>query len=153
MSDFITVSGSTITGYYESVHSVESGIQVSIRSLVSSVPIKYLKYVASVVSEMTQGEKDAVDATLAATQVTDEKSGASALIDADDLHGRALRADILLTLAEINTLRSWLASFKTEVAAATNLADLKTRVAGLPAMGARTVAQLKTAFLNEITND
>lgn len=61
-----------------------------------------------------------------------------------------IRAVVLTTLDEVNVLRSWLASFKTEVAAASSLADLKTRVAGLPGMGPRTAQQVRTAIGNKI---
>ena len=52
---------------------------------------------------------------------------------------------VLVALDEINVLREWLASFKTEVAAASSLSDLKTRIAGLPATPDRTAVQLKNA--------
>ena len=56
----------------------------------------------------------------------------------------------LVTLDELNILRGWLAAYKVEVAAATSLADLKTRVAGLPATPERTVDQLKTSVSNKV---
>jgi hypothetical protein len=66
--------------------------------------------------------------------------------------GKILRAVVLVTLDEVNTLRQWLASFKAEVAASTSLADLKTRVAGLPNTPDRTGAQARTAIRNRIDN-
>jgi hypothetical protein len=47
-------------------------------------------------------------------------------------------------------MRAWITSFKAAVAAATNLADLKTRVAALPALPAITNAQLVTAISSRI---
>jgi hypothetical protein len=63
---------------------------------------------------------------------------------------KATRGLALVTLDEVNNLREWIAAFKVEVAAATNLADLQSRVAGLPAMPDRTIAQLKTAIQGKI---
>lgn len=63
---------------------------------------------------------------------------------------KVVRALALSVLSELNTLRGWLASFKTEVAAAASLADLKTRVAGLPATPDRTRQQLVNAILAKI---
>lgn len=51
-----------------------------------------------------------------------------------------------------NVLRAWLAAFKVEVAAATNLADLKTRVAALPAMPAISNATLRIAITNRVND-
>ena len=66
--------------------------------------------------------------------------------------GKVLRALAAVLVDEINILRGWLVSFKAEVAAATNLADLKTRVAGLPNTPDRTLAQAKTAVANKISS-
>jgi len=54
---------------------------------------------------------------------------------------------------EINALRGWLESFKAEVALATSLANLKTRIATLPSMPDRTLAQLKTAIQNRMSEN
>lgn len=67
-----------------------------------------------------------------------------------EVYAKAMRALALVALDEINILRQWLTSFKAEVAAAANLADLKTRIAGLPNTHDRTAAQLKTAIRNQI---
>ena len=71
---------------------------------------------------------------------------AKALLSDPIEHAKLLRALAEITKDEINLLRQWLVSFKAQVAAATTLADLKTRVATLPAMPDRTLAQLKTAM-------
>lgn len=77
---------------------------------------------------------------------------ATAFLGDGDATNKVLRAAADVLRDEVNILRAWLASFKTEVAAATTLADLKTRVAGLPATPARTLAQLKTAITNRIND-
>lgn len=60
-------------------------------------------------------------------------------------------ADILKD--EFNAVRGWITDLKTEVAASTNLADFQSRVAGLPDLADRTLAQLKTAIQNRIDKD
>ena len=60
-------------------------------------------------------------------------------------------ADILKD--EFNSLRQWQMSFKSEVAAAANLNDLKTSVAALPDLPDRTLVQFKTAITNRISKD
>ncbi len=65
---------------------------------------------------------------------------------------RAYRAIASLTLDEINTLREWIVSFQAAVAAATSLANLQTRVAALPNLPDRTLAQAKTAFIAKVNS-
>lgn len=64
--------------------------------------------------------------------------------DVEEL-SRAVVALALLSLDELNGLRQWIAGFKIAVAAATSLADLKTRVAALPNTPDRTRRQLLDA--------
>ena len=54
---------------------------------------------------------------------------------------------------EMNILRGWITQFKADVAAANNLADLKTSVAAQPDLPDRTLAQLKTAIRTRIDKD
>lgn len=70
-----------------------------------------------------------------------------------DANSRAYRAVASIMVDEINALRDWVTSFKAAVAAATSLADLKTRVAALNDLPDRTLAQAKTAFINKINQD
>lgn len=115
-----------------------------------AVPLKYWKHVAGTIVEMTQAEKDAVDASLAAAALSRLKITAKALYDGQQEQGQALRALVLVLLDEINTLRGWMQDFKDGVATANNLADVKTLVAGLPNTPDRTLAQAKTAIQSEI---
>ncbi len=62
----------------------------------------------------------------------------------------ALRAVVLVAADEVNAIRQTWTDFKTQVAAATTLADLKTRVASLPNMPQRTNDQVRTAVLGKI---
>jgi len=101
-----------------------------------------------------QATIDAFDwsaAAHAAWQNLQDRTTAKTKVNTDvDYEAKALRALVAVLLDEVNALRQWLASFKVEVAAATNLADLKTRVATLPATPDRTLAQAKTAILNKV---
>jgi len=54
---------------------------------------------------------------------------------------------------EINILRGWTVDFKAVVAAANNLNDMKTGIAALPTLNDRTLAQLKLAITNRISED
>jgi hypothetical protein len=73
------------------------------------------------------------------------------LTDIDELSATVV-ALALLTLDEINNLRQWVGGFKAATAAATSLADLKTRVASLPNTPDRTRAQLLAAVRAKLTD-
>jgi hypothetical protein len=60
-------------------------------------------------------------------------------------------ADIIKN--EINIVRGWTVDFKAEVASANNLGDLQDRVALLPDLDDRTMAQFKNAMLNRVSKD
>lgn len=79
------------------------------------------------------------------------RTQANALIDFDKTALlKIARAEAAVLVDEINSLRQWLVSFKAQVALATSLANLQTRVAALPDMPDRTLAQAKTAIKNKI---
>lgn len=80
-----------------------------------------------------------------------ERSQAVGIIQADpQAFSKAQRAAALVTMEELNLLRQWIEAFKAAVAAATTLADLKSRVAALSAMPDRTATQIKGAIQNKI---
>lgn len=87
-----------------------------------------------------------------AWSVTDQRSRATALLADPAGQEKLLRAVLLVLLDELNALREWLTSFKAATAAATTLADLKVRVAALPAMPDRTAAQARSAVAGKITD-
>ena len=68
-------------------------------SAVAGVPVKYWKIVGDVVTEMSQAEKDAVDAAILDTARN------NAVAELDNLEG-ILRQVLLIIMSEINTLRS-----------------------------------------------
>jgi hypothetical protein len=74
------------------------------------------------------------------------KSAYADLDATQDAQGYALRGLALATMDEVNLLRQWIVAFKSEVAAASSLADLKARVAALPDLPDRTAAQIKPAI-------
>lgn len=78
------------------------------------------------------------------------RAKAKELLDAQAEQLALLRATVLTSLDEVNLLRQWITDFKTQVAAATNLADLKTRVAGLSNMPQRTAQQARDAIKGKI---
>lgn len=117
-------------------------------SAVAAVPTRYWVVGTNPVTEMNQGQKDAVDAASAAAALAAAKAEATAAIDGNV--GYDLRAIANLTIDEINALRQWITSFKAATAAATSLANLQTRVAALANTPDRTLAQAKTAYKNAI---
>lgn len=159
MADIVRYSTSStpnpITEYRQSVNTPEfEGFPNTLvnpnLSAVTGQPMKYWKHVAGAVQLMTQGERDAVDAALAAAALTVARTGAK-----DQIVGTIPLPILLRALAdilkdEINIVRGWTVSSKAEVAASSSLADLKTRVATLSTLNDRTLAQLKTAIQNRI---
>jgi hypothetical protein len=111
----------------------------------------------------SQANVDAVAAYLAGAQPGDFegpavdtgelRAEAIAMVNADTTqHGKAYRAVATVLVDEENAIRSWLTDFKAAVAGAATLAALKTAVAALPNMPARTLAQAKTAVQNAINS-
>ncbi len=104
---------------------------------------------------VTQTQKNQAAALIAAwvspSEAQENKDLARLLLDSTpEPMARLARAVSLVTLDEINLLRQWITSFKAAVAAASSLADLKTRVAALSNTPDRTPAQLRNAVRNRI---
>lgn len=114
---------------------------------------KFADVGGNTVRNATQPEID----TFAPAQVDDENQQDATA--ADDIFFSNPRFRKLMTAYsdiikdEFNAVRHWIADFKVEVANATNLGDLKARVAQLPDTPDRTLAQLKTAIRNRISKD
>ncbi len=93
---------------------------------------------------------DAFDDSDAAQAVFDNLAARTVADNLVDLDKSALlkiaRAEASVLVDEINALRQWITQFKAATAAATSLANLQTRVAALPNMPDRTLAQAKTAI-------
>lgn len=111
---------------------------------------KYLKIQSGAVVEMAAAEKSAVDAQTLANFDLMVRTSSKKKIDGFEDTPLLLRALADIIKDEINIVRAWTVSFKAEVAAATTLADLKARVATLPTLNARNLAQLKTEIKTRI---
>lgn len=118
----------------------------AVYNFISNKNISYLKYSNSDVVDMSAAEINQVNTDIATALLNRQRSEAKDAIDGLDHSAKLLRAIIIVLLDEINSLRSWIRSFKTETAAATNLANFQTRVATLPNMPDRTTVQARTAI-------
>ncbi len=96
------------------------------------------------------GSQGAYDTWIAT--VTDPQKQAVTFMQRADADPKAFRAVAALALDEINTIREWIVSFQAAVAAATSLANLQTRVAALPNLPDRTIAQAKAAFIAKVNS-
>lgn len=67
-----------------------------------------------------------------------------------DPNSRLSRAIASVILDQFNTVRAWDMSLKAAVAAATNLANLQTRIAALPNLPQLTLSDVQTAISNKI---
>jgi hypothetical protein len=110
----------------------------------------------------TQQQIDAANAIIAAFADTPEaqaawesdqaKATAHDSVDAIHADAKLLRAFADILKDELNILRAWLTDWKADVAAASSLANLQTRMAANSDLPARTLAQLKTALKNRIND-
>ncbi len=96
------------------------------------------------------GSQGAYDTWVAT--VTQAQKDAVTFMQRLEANPKAYRAIAALALDEINTLREWIVSFQAAVAAASSLANLQTRVAALPNLPDRTLAQAKAAFINKVNS-
>ena len=102
------------------------------------------------VREMTAQEKTDLDAEIAAVFLAGNRSTAGAIKDMASAEGIQWRALALMLLDEFNDLRKRDRDRTADVAAATNLANLKTLWAARADLSDRTIAQVKTAYQNKI---
>lgn len=107
-------------------------------------------YLGGVLRNATAEEIAAFAAKAKEDDDAENKSRFKKFLDDGDHRMPLFKALATITMDELNILRQWVQSFKVEVAAASSLADLKTRVASLPELEDRTAAQLKTAIKNRV---
>lgn len=75
----------------------------------------------------------------------------SAIDNATDRLEQVDRAIALMMLHDVDTpLRDWITQFKVAVATSTNFANMQSKIAALPNMPTRTVAQLVEALKNRL---
>ena len=122
-------------------------------SPVNGFPSIYWTITGDVVSLQNQTERDATDAAILIAQTITQKTDAENLYDLLEAEARTLRAIVVLTVDELNNLRTQWRDFQTAVAVSTNLAQLKTEVAALPSLADRTYAQARTAIRNAIQGE
>ena len=122
-------------------------------SAVEGFPSIYWTITGDVVTLQNQSERDATDAAIAAALITDQKTEAEQLHDDVEALSRALRAVVLLTVGELNALRTQWRDFQIGVANSNNLSQLKTEVAALPSLEDRTYQQARTAIGNNIQGE
>lgn len=91
------------------------------------------------------------DASAAADLAYERSLAAGLVVNTERLY-RVLRGILLAAIDEINLLRQRDRDRAADVAAATSLADLKTRWAARAALTDRTAAQAKTAVVNKINS-
>ena len=120
-------------------------------STVAGVPQKYWKVVNRTLLPFTAQEQTDYEAEIALEALTNSR--ASAVDKIDGLDGVELRAIAGILLDEVNDPRQWITNFKIQAAAASNFTDLKTRIASLPNLPDRTLAQARTAYKNKVNAD
>ena len=130
----------------------ESENFTNVKTLLSTVERKYLKINLPTIEEMSQAEKDVIDANELSQADSFLRIGAKAQYDGQTEQGQALRCMAKVILDELNDIRGWTVSFKAEVAAATNLGNLQSRIATLSTLNNRTLSQAKTAIQNCVDN-
>lgn len=120
-------------------------------SAVTGFAPKYWEISGDLVGLMDESERDALDSSEAQTLRDAVRAAAKAAYDsAMEEFAKALKAVALLTQDEMNLHALKINSILDAVDAATNLADLKTRVGAINDYPQRTPAQLKTAFDNKV---
>ena len=112
-------------------------------AVIAAVPTQYRKIAGDVISEMTQAEKDAVDAATVAA-IRDDVAGrfdeleditrAFALVVLDELNGRASTWNAILDAAN----------------ASSNYSAFRSAVGSIPNYPQRTIAQMKTGVRNKL---
>lgn len=119
-------------------------------SAVAGLPLRYWQVGTNPVQAMTQIERDAVDAAIAAAQKAAAREAAVTALDG--LGGYELRAIAAILIDEINNLRQWDSGLKAAFQANTTVANIRTAVLALPNMPDRKLSQAKTAYSNAISS-
>jgi len=109
----------------------------------SEITQRYRKWVTDHVEEMTQGEKDAVDA---AALTARRDAAAAQLQQTEDI----LRAFMLLVMDEFNAHAEKINSILTAIDNGGTLAQVKTEIAAITDYPTRTEQQLRTAIRNKL---
>ena len=110
----------------------------------------YWRHDAGEIRDMDAGEKAALDVEIAAAALASKRSGAKDGFESGGAQKTARRALLNNIVKDSIRWRTWFRDFQTEVAAATDLADFKVRVASLPSNPDITLEQAITVLQAEI---
>jgi len=113
-------------------------------------PVGNSKVVGNAIVPFSANDQTAWNSAQASALNTAQRSQAQAdLVSTSDL-GKLIRAVADIIVNQLNLHTTWEASLAAAVAAAASLSDLKTRVAAITPVPSVTLAQAKTAILNDI---
>ena len=149
-------SGNLVDGclFYDPPHTHTQEEYDRVAELFKDIDRRYIKILNNSPVEMSPQEKVTVDdewaAEIQTNLLTSSRAGAKDSVDQLSAEGVRLRAALLIILDEMNILRTRDRDRSADVAAATNLADLKTRWAARVALDDRTAAQMKTSIKSRI---
>jgi hypothetical protein len=113
-------------------------------NLWSVIPLQYRKWVTDHIEEMSQPEKDSVDAALLQAQL-------DGVVQIVDQQGEILRAFMLMVLDEFNLHSTLSNGIKSAIDAGSTLAQIKTPVAALSPVPTRTAQQVRAALRAKLT--
>ena len=149
-----SLRGNPLSGcHYFDIPGVNETDYNNLRNLLKTVPTYHIKMTGTTIGsiqEMSAAEKTAVNDAIAAATTLQIRTNAKTNLDNFNSGSLYQRAFADITRDEINILRAWITDFKADVAAATNLTDLKTRVAANSDLPDRTLTQLKTSIKSRI---
>jgi hypothetical protein len=107
--------------------------------------------VGSTVRNATQAEIDGFAGLEATDEAAMDAADAATEIQTHPRQRKVFKALVKRIIAENNLQATWVNDFAAQVAAASNLADLKSRVSSLGTLPTRTLQQALTALLNDIS--
>ena len=140
--------------WYDNGQNISEAQDTAIRTLLKTVPQRYLKMINGFPAEMSPQEKVDVDdawaAEIQAKTVADSRSGAKDSVDQLSPEGVRLRASLLVVLDRFNTVTKRIDDVEACIENASTLANVKTCVTALNPIGRATATQMKTAIKNEI---
>lgn len=148
--------GNAIEGceYYENGQNISEAQDTAIRTLLKTIPQRYLKMINSFPAEMSPQEKvnedDAWAAEIQSKTLADSRSGAKDSVDNLTPEGVRLRAYLLVVLDRFNTVTQRIDAVEACIENAGSLAAAKTCLAGLSPIGTATASQMKNAIKSQI---
>jgi len=154
--DFVCPDSSYLKSASQSnCSAVPDNLVPSQRDIADKVPQKYRKVVSNLLEEMTQAEKDAVDAqeisTAAAVLLSTSRAGAKDSVDQLSSEGVRLRAALLVILDRFNLVTERIDAIENCIEANSTVANIRTCVSNLaPVLGQATATQMKNAIKTKI---